>query len=65
MTEAQLREILAEALTLFEEQAQEADDPIFFDSRSFEEAGILTANEGLLVRARDGSEFQLTIVSSR
>lgn len=32
---------------------------------SFEEAGILTRNAGLVVRLPDGSEFQITIVRSR
>jgi hypothetical protein len=33
--------------------------------RSFEEAGLLTANEGLVLRLSDGAEFQVTIVRSR
>lgn len=33
-------------------------------TRSFEEAGLLTMNDGLLVRTADGREFQLTIVRS-
>jgi hypothetical protein len=33
--------------------------------RSFEEAGVLTYNRGVVVRLADGSEFQLTIVRSR
>ncbi len=32
---------------------------------TFEEAGILTRNRGLVVTFDDGSEFQLTIVRSR
>ena len=32
---------------------------------SFAEAGLLTADEGLVLRFRDGAEFQLTIVRSR
>lgn len=32
---------------------------------TFEEAGVLTMNAGLVVRMDDGSEFQLTIVRSR
>lgn len=32
--------------------------------RSYEDAGILTHNAGLVVRLPDGSEFQLTIVQS-
>jgi len=32
---------------------------------TFEEAGVLTGNRGVVVRAADGSEFQITIVQSR
>lgn len=32
---------------------------------SFAEAGLLMADEGLVVRFPDGAEFQLTIVRSR
>ncbi len=31
---------------------------------SFEDAGILTHNRGVVLRMNDGSEFQLTIVQS-
>lgn len=33
--------------------------------RSFQEAGLLTANEGLVFSFPGGPEFQLTIVRSR
>ena len=32
---------------------------------TFEETGMLTRNNGLVVRTSDGSEFQITIVKSR
>lgn len=32
--------------------------------RTFEEAGILTYNKGLVLRMKDGSEFQITVVRS-
>jgi len=32
---------------------------------TFEEAGVLTNNAGLVVRLGDGSKFQVTIVQSR
>lgn len=32
---------------------------------TFEEAGVLTRNKGLVVRLKDGTEFQLTVVKSR
>jgi hypothetical protein len=32
---------------------------------TFEEAGVLTRNAGLVIVMRDGSEFQVTVVRSR
>ena len=32
---------------------------------TYEEAGLLTGNEGLVIKAEDGSEYQITIVQSR
>ncbi|MCG3180941.1 MAG: hypothetical protein BIFFINMI_03306 [Phycisphaerae bacterium] len=32
---------------------------------TFEEAGVLTKNAGMVVRMKDGSEFQVTIVQSQ
>lgn len=40
----------------------EVDD---FDVRSFEDAGLMTYDEGIVVRDSDGNEFQITIVQSR
>ena len=55
-----LRELIAEA----------ADDSfgIGWEAarvRTFEEAGVMTCNRGLVISLPDGSEFQLTIVQSR
>lgn len=33
--------------------------------QTFEEAGLLTDNRGVVVRTRDGREFQVSIVQSR
>jgi len=33
--------------------------------RSFESAGVMTSDAGLVVRLADGSEFQITIVQSK
>ena len=33
--------------------------------RSFEEAGVFSGDEGLVLRMQDGSEFQITIRQSR
>jgi len=42
-----------------EEQAYEVARAV-----TFEEAGVLTGNRGLVVHTQDGSEFQITIVQS-
>lgn len=34
-------------------------------ARSFDEAGVLSGDEGLVLRMQDGSEFQITIRQSR
>ena len=34
-------------------------------ARSFEEAGVLSGDDGLVLRMQDGSEFQITIRQSR
>ena len=33
--------------------------------RTFDEEGVLTTDAGLVITAKDGSEFQITIVRSR
>ena len=33
--------------------------------RTFEDAGVLTYNRGVVIRLPDGSEFQVTIIQSR
>jgi len=35
------------------------------DAVSYQDAGILTNNAGLVVRMDDGSEYQITVVRSR
>lgn len=35
------------------------------EALNFEDAGIMTYNKGIVIRTRDGAEFQLTIVQSR
>lgn len=62
MNERDFRAVLQEALLLYMEE-----EPPFAirDVRTFREAGVLSTNEGLVVRTEDGSEFHLTIVKSR
>jgi hypothetical protein len=46
------------------ESDEVADDHGRMRVRSFEEAGVLSGKEGLVVRTKD-AEFQITIVRSR
>ena len=41
------------------------DDDMELRVRTYEDAGMLTYNKGLVVRCDDGAEFQLTLVQSR
>lgn len=34
-------------------------------TRTFDEAGVLTSNQGLVVTLENGDQFQLTVVRSR
>lgn len=56
ITAQEFTEFLHEAIDLGDE-----DNNISF-IRSFEEEGVLSSNEGLIVRLNDGSKFQITIV---
>lgn len=60
MTETDFRDVLTDLLL-----DDEGDMHGQRNVRSFEDSGLLTKNEGLVVRMEDGSEFQVTIVRSR
>jgi hypothetical protein len=60
MSESEFAEYLDEALTWSSEE-----DGMIIGTGSFESVGMMTRNEGLVVRMKDGSEFQITIVKSR
>ena len=52
--------------TLLHEMLQDEDAaPEIARVQTFEEAGLLTGNRGVVVRTREGREFQVTIVQSR
>ena len=64
MTEKEMEDYLAEAIDL-----RNADDDFDLEHNirilTYEEAGIMTYNKGLVLRTPDGDEFQITIVKSR
>ena len=52
--------------TLMSEVLQDPDAaPEIRRVETFEEAGLLTDNRGLVVRTTDGAEFEITIVQRR
>jgi len=59
-----MNEIEMETL-LYETLQDEEIVPEVASVRTFEEAGVLTGNRGVVVRCTDGAEFQVTIVQSR
>lgn len=60
MTEHEMQEWLAESIDM-----KTSDEDTSLEMSSFEEAGIMTTNTGLVIRTPEGDEFQVTIVKSR
>ena len=60
MNEQEFRQLLAEAI--FESVDFEQLNP---QVDSFDEMGVLTMDEGLVVRLADGAEFHVTVKQSR
>ena len=61
-TDQDALELLQAALACYcEEELSPADD---VEVRTYEDAGVLTHNKGLVLRLPDGSEFQVTVVKS-
>lgn len=61
-TEATLCEFLVQACEDQGEFVDEYNETRHITSyRSYREAGVLTDNEGLVIRLSDGTEFQVTI----
>lgn len=60
MNESGFETWLREAINLMNDE-----DPEVERISTFEEAGILTRNKGLVVKSIDGREFQITVVQSK
>jgi len=60
MTTAELTALLQDAIYDHDELNEAGAE-----TRTFEEVGVLTMNDGLELRLNDGSRFQITIVQSR
>lgn len=61
MTKGEMVEVLKQGLQFV---AEDDYDMAIENVQTFEEAGLLTGNQGLVVRI-NGSEFQITVVKSR
>ncbi len=67
MTEKKFEEVLQRILGDAEPEAfgvEEDDANYLRDVVTYDEAGVLTRNKGLVVRLETGDEFQITIVQS-
>ena len=60
LSERELEELLTQAIETFADEGEMPGAHL----RTFEDAGVLTLNRGLVLRIGD-AEFQLTIVRSR
>lgn len=56
-----------DALEMASEAAEIPDEMIspVVDAKTFHEAGVLTMDDGFVVKFEDGTEYQVTIVQSR
>jgi len=63
MNKRELREVLMALLedATYEEGSVLEDAQVY----SYEEAGLLTRDEGLVLKLANGNEFQITIVQSK
>jgi hypothetical protein len=46
-------------------ETEDGDEMAVQSVSTFDDAGLLTRNKGLVIRLEDGSEFQVTIVQSQ
>ena len=65
-TEDDMVQAISDALEAADERAQDDGEPAAIRSLlTFDSAGVMTMNSGLVVRMVDGSEYQITVVRSR
>jgi hypothetical protein len=63
MTEQEMEDTLRELIETAMEEREDEEQELRVES--FEEAGILTMNKGLVIETASGAKFQVTIVRSR
>ena len=65
-TEDDMVQAISDALEAADERAQDdGDEETIRSLVTFDDAGLMTSNSGLVVRMADGSEYQITVVRSR
>jgi hypothetical protein len=64
MTEREFAEMIAEAVEAHQKEWGDLAGQVSASS-SFSDRGLLTCDEGVVIRLEDGSEFQVTVVQSR
>jgi hypothetical protein len=62
MNTRKIEDLLMEGINMMEEEYEETS---VSGLRTFDEAGILTLDAGIVINMDDGSEFQITIVQSK
>jgi 6-phosphogluconate dehydrogenase (decarboxylating) len=66
MDEYGMMELIQEGMDLIKEEDRlDGEEPRIKRILTFEGAGLLTNNKGLIIRTNDGSEFQITIIKSK
>jgi len=65
MEEKDVEELLPAAIECMESLDADFEGPYVDTIRTFEAAGIVSENRGLVIPFEDGSEFLLTIVKSK
>ena len=65
-TEDDMVQAISDALEAADERARDdGDEETIRSLVTFDDAGLMTSNSGLVVRIADGSEYQITVVRSR
>ena len=67
MNEREIAQVIGDALLMAERNDEDGDleGLVGVELDEFKSAGILTRDAGLVIRLKDGSEFQITVVRSR
>ena len=62
-SEQEIAEMIMGCVVYGEETGDHVNGEV--DGRFFSDAGVMTSNEGLILKLADGSEYQVTVVRSK